>query len=121
MAGMDDAAAPDFSTGFPVDGLADGGMVPGRVGTEDALLARRGDSLFIVGRLCTHYHGSLADGLLAGDTVRCPLHHACFSLRTGEAVRGPALDPIACWWAEARRPWPLPTCSAATATTGRSR
>jgi NADPH-dependent 2,4-dienoyl-CoA reductase/sulfur reductase-like enzyme/nitrite reductase/ring-hydroxylating ferredoxin subunit len=64
------------------------------------MLVRSGDSLFAVGAQCTHYHGPLAEGLIAGDTVRCPWHHACFSLRTGEALRAPALDPIARWRVE---------------------
>ncbi len=100
MADTENSSGPDFRSGFPFRNLADGGMVRGRVDTEDAILVRRGDALFAVGAHCTHYHGPLADGLLAGDTVRCPWHHACFGLRTGEAVRAPALDPIACWRVE---------------------
>src|SRR4249920_310117 len=91
---------PDFANGIAVGALQPGGMVLGRVGDEDVVLARAGDEFFAVGAHCTHYHGALADGLVVGDTVRCPLHHACFSLRSGEALRAPALDPIACWRVE---------------------
>jgi apoptosis-inducing factor 3 len=38
--------------------------------------------------------------VLVAGTVRCPWHHACFSLRTGEALRAPALNPVACWRVE---------------------
>jgi NADPH-dependent 2,4-dienoyl-CoA reductase/sulfur reductase-like enzyme/nitrite reductase/ring-hydroxylating ferredoxin subunit len=100
MADVEDASKPDLKSGVSLDRLADGGMVLGRVDGEDVILARRGDELFAVGAHCTHYHAPLADGLIAGDTLRCPWHHACFSLRTGEALRAPALDPIACWRVE---------------------
>jgi NADPH-dependent 2,4-dienoyl-CoA reductase/sulfur reductase-like enzyme/nitrite reductase/ring-hydroxylating ferredoxin subunit len=97
---MEDSAEPDLKAGFPFDNLKDGGMIMGQVDGEDVILARRGDELFAVGAACTHYHGSLAEGLLVDETVRCPWHHACFSLRTGEALRAPALDSIACWRVE---------------------
>ncbi len=100
MADQEIAREIDLANGISVHDLPDGGMVRGRVDTEDAILLRRGDAFFAVGAYCTHYHGPLADGLVAGDTVRCPWHHACFSLRTGEALRAPALDPIACWRVE---------------------
>ncbi len=100
MADVEDASKPDLKNGVSLDGLADGGMIVGRVDDEDVILARRGDELFAVGAHCTHYHAPLADGIVAGDTLRCPWHHACFSLRTGEALRAPALDPIACWLVE---------------------
>jgi apoptosis-inducing factor 3 len=92
----------DLAQGISVDALADGQMLLGHVGQEAVLLARRGSQIFAIGATCTHYGGPLAEGLLVDDTVRCPWHHACFSLRTGEALHAPALSPVACWHVEQR-------------------
>jgi len=100
MADANASDKPDLSKGIAAASVADRGTLLGRVGDDEVVLARAGDEWFAVGAHCTHYHGALADGLLVGDTVRCPLHHACFSLRTGEALRAPAFDPIACWRVE---------------------
>jgi nitrite reductase/ring-hydroxylating ferredoxin subunit len=91
---------PDLSQGVPLADIPDSGMLLGQVAGEKVLLARRGEELFAVGAECTHYHGPLADGVLVEDTVRCPWHHACFSLRTGQALRAPALNPVPCWRVE---------------------
>jgi NADPH-dependent 2,4-dienoyl-CoA reductase/sulfur reductase-like enzyme/nitrite reductase/ring-hydroxylating ferredoxin subunit len=93
---------PDLTQGVPASDLGDGAMLAGHVGDETVLLARQGADLFAISATCTHYGGPLADGLLVGDTVRCPWHHACFSLRTGEAIRAPAFDPVSCWRVERR-------------------
>src|ERR1043165_752533 len=93
---------PDLAQGVSLDQLADGGMLAGRVGDEAVLLARRGDELFAIGATCSHYSGPLAEGLMVGETVRCPWHHACFSLRTGEAIGAPAFNPVSCWRVEKR-------------------
>ena len=93
---------PDLVRGVAFDDLTDGGMLAGHVGDERVLLARRGDVVFALGAVCTHYGPPLEGGLLVGDTVRCPWHHASFCLRTGEVLRAPALDPVSCWRVERR-------------------
>ena len=95
-------AGPDFTKGIPARDLAEGTMLSGHVGDDEVMLARQGGKLFAVSAHCTHYHGPLADGLLVGETVRCPWHHARFNLRTGEAAAAPALSPLTCWQVEER-------------------
>lgn len=97
---MEDADKLDFAKGILASQLSDGGMIQGRAGGEDVVLARHGDEFFAFGANCTHYGGPLVKGLTVGDELRCPLHHACFNLRTGEALRAPAFDPIPCWRVE---------------------
>ena len=95
-------AGPDLTEGIVLAELADGAKLVGHVGENQVLLVRRGADIFAIGAECTHYGGPLADGLVVDDTIRCPWHHACFDLRTGEALRAPALSPVACWSVEAR-------------------
>ncbi len=91
---MDTISGPDLQQGVRVDDVADGGMIAGRVGDEAVLLARKGEDFFALDAHCTHYHGPLAEGLIVGDTLRCPWHHACFELRTGSALGAPAMRPL---------------------------
>ncbi len=86
---------PDLAAGVALAGLRDSQPLLGHLDGEPVVLVRRGDEVFATGATCTHYGGPLADGLVVGETLNCPWHHACFSLRTGEAVGAPALDPVA--------------------------
>jgi nitrite reductase/ring-hydroxylating ferredoxin subunit len=82
--------APDLSHGISLADLPDGRMLIGHVESEEILLVRVGDEVFAVSPHCTHYHGPLAEGLVIETALRCPWHHACFDLRTGNALRAPA-------------------------------
>jgi nitrite reductase/ring-hydroxylating ferredoxin subunit/thioredoxin reductase len=92
-------AGPDLASAVELGDFKNG-MLLGHVGDQDVLLVRVGDEVFAIDAHCSHYHGPLADGLVVGDTIRCPWHHACFSLRSGEATRAPALSALSVWTVE---------------------
>ena len=50
--------------------------------------------LFAIDDTCTHQDASLSDGFLEGCAVECPLHAACFDLRTGRPSGPPAKTPV---------------------------
>ncbi|MGY8665195.1 FAD-dependent oxidoreductase [Bradyrhizobium sp. UFLA05-109] len=92
-------SGPNLSKGVDLADFNDGRLL-GHVGDEDVLLVQFGAEVVAIEPACTHYHGPLAEGLVVDDTIRCPWHHACFSLRTGEAVAAPALNALAVWEVE---------------------
>jgi apoptosis-inducing factor 3 len=93
---------PELEAGVDLAELPEGEPYPVRVGGEAVVLVRRGSEVMAIGGSCTHYGGPLAEGLVVGETIRCPWHHACFSLRTGEAVGAPALNPVSRYELEIR-------------------
>lgn len=94
-------SGPDLTRGVALAEFADGRLV-GHVGDQEVLLVNRGTETFAIAAHCSHYHGPLNEGLVVGDSIRCPWHHACFDLRSGEAVRAPAISPLDCWRVEQR-------------------
>src|SRR5262249_13349969 len=89
-------SGPDLKAGIRLRDLHEN-KVTGHVDGDPVLLVRVGNELLAVGATCTHYSGPLGEGIITGDEVHCPWHHACFSLRTGEVRSAPALSPINCY------------------------
>lgn len=90
---------PDLTLGVSLDDFKND-MLLGHVGKDAVLLVCKGAEIFAIDALCSHYHGPLAEGLVVDHSVRCPWHHACFDLRTGEAIRAPALSSLSVWQVE---------------------
>src|ERR1700759_1095348 len=89
-------SGPDFTKGVTLAQFENGKLL-GHVGDDEIVLAQTKDGVFAIDAHCSHYHGPLAEGLIVGNTLRCPWHHACFDLKTGEAACAPAIDPLSTW------------------------
>ncbi|CAN5405606.1 FAD-dependent oxidoreductase [soil metagenome] len=94
-------SGPDLTQGIS-PAMLSGGKLVGHVGDQDVLVVASGAEIFAIDAQCSHYHGPLIDGLVVDGSIRCPWHHACFDLRTGEATRAPAFSSLSCWRVEQR-------------------
>jgi apoptosis-inducing factor 3 len=97
MAHATELTGPDLTVGLAVSDLTEKVPFVGHAQGEAIVLIRIGADIHALGATCSHYGGPLAEGLVVGETLRCPWHHACFELRTGDAVGAPALNPVACY------------------------
>src|SRR6267142_1325331 len=87
---------PDLLAGIDAASVKESEPLLGHANGEAIVLVRQGGGVCAVGATCTHYGGPLAEGIVEGDTIRCPWHHARFDLRTGAPTR-PGRDGIPCY------------------------
>ena len=64
------------------------------VGQRQVAVANVEGDLHAFDDYCSHQQCSLAEGELDGTIVECPCHGSQFDVTTGEAVQGPATDPV---------------------------
>src|SRR5258708_15863576 len=74
--------------------LKDGEMKEVSAGETKILLARVGGKCYALQAHCTHYGAPLVEGVLSGDRIVCPWHHACFNAKTGNFEEAPAIDSL---------------------------
>jgi NADPH-dependent 2,4-dienoyl-CoA reductase/sulfur reductase-like enzyme/nitrite reductase/ring-hydroxylating ferredoxin subunit len=97
MAEKPELTGPDFEAGIAIAEVPEGTPLVGHAHGEAVVIVRSADEIHAVGATCSHYGGPLGEGLVVGETLRCPWHHARFDLRTGEALGAPALSPVGCY------------------------
>lgn len=73
----------DLDTPFPL-----------RVGGEQVCVMRLEDGIFAINDVCTHEYALLSDGYYEDGKLECPLHQACFEIRTGKALNEPAVTDV---------------------------
>jgi apoptosis-inducing factor 3 len=84
----------DLTQWIEVEAAPDGGILEGVVGEDRVFVWRDGNRLKAYNADCPHLGGPLNKGIVASATIRCPWHHACFDLATGQATAAPAFDAL---------------------------
>lgn len=82
---------PDFEKGILASEVQEEPFF-GHCCDRPVFLLRRGGEIYAYDAVCTHYGAPLAEGIVVEGTIRCPWHHARFSLEDGTVEGGPAFD-----------------------------
>ncbi len=70
--------------------------VPTRVDANGrpVVLVRRGEEVYAISAVCSHYGGPLDEGKLVDGSIQCPWHYSRFALKDGSVRAGPATAPV---------------------------
>jgi nitrite reductase/ring-hydroxylating ferredoxin subunit/uncharacterized membrane protein len=74
-----------------VDDLPEGQLVKARLGAQNLVLVRQGDTILALHDHCAHAGGPLSGGRIVDGQVECPWHQSRYELTTGQRRRGPTV------------------------------
>jgi len=59
------------------------------ISDKPLLVTRVGSEYYAAETSCTHEEADLSLGIISGEIITCPLHHARFDVRSGTVISGP--------------------------------
>ncbi|MFD1068069.1 Rieske (2Fe-2S) protein [Oceanobacillus locisalsi] len=74
--------------------LEDDDLMECETESDTIVIGRVEGKVYAVDGICSHAHAELVDGELEGTCLTCPLHFACFDIRDGSVLEGPAENPL---------------------------
>jgi nitrite reductase/ring-hydroxylating ferredoxin subunit/uncharacterized membrane protein len=73
------------------DEIAEGKPVKAKLGINNLVLIRQGETILALHEQCAHAGGPLSQGTIVEGAIECPWHGSRFQLSDGRLRRGPAL------------------------------
>ena len=91
---MSDDASIEYFEAIKTADLDEDEVVQVNLAGQEIAVYNLGGTFYATEDTCTHAYASLADGYIEGDRIECPLHAACFDIKTGEAKTPPAAKDL---------------------------
>lgn len=86
----------EFVSVGTVEEVAEGSVKSFGVKGDEIAVSRVGGVLYAFNDICTHRGCNLSmGGEIEGTTITCECHGSVFDMGTGEALEGPATEPVA--------------------------
>ena len=84
----------EFHAVAKTDELGDDEVIAVSVGRIDIGLYKIGGEVYALNDICTHAYAAMSDGYFEDGQIECPLHGACFDVKSGKALTAPATDDL---------------------------